>query len=226
MPRPRFENLEPEKRKAIIDAAAREIATHGYDGASLNAILVSAGLSKGAFYYYFDDKADLFVTVMAEIEREMMEGLRDFQPPTGDGFWSMLHRKLDFVMAEVDARPWLLTIGSVVFRLSDDAKKHPALATLADRFQGQMEAFIAAGQAVGAIRDDVPQSALLALLTAMDRAMSEWLADHHGALSRSELRRFLDTMTEMFERFASPPGPPPEGAAGGAAEVDDREETR
>lgn len=60
MPRPRFQKLSIEKQQAILEAAAREFSAHGYEGASINKILETAQLSKGAAYYYFDDKADLF----------------------------------------------------------------------------------------------------------------------------------------------------------------------
>src|SRR5262249_1214418 len=38
MPRPRFERIAPEKRDAVLDAAAKEFAEHGYDDASMNRI--------------------------------------------------------------------------------------------------------------------------------------------------------------------------------------------
>ena len=42
------------------EVAAREFGEHGFEGASLNHILAEAGVSKGAAYYYFEGKADLF----------------------------------------------------------------------------------------------------------------------------------------------------------------------
>ena len=48
MPRPRFNKLSAEKRECILEAAAKEFAAHGYDGASLNRILDETGISKGA----------------------------------------------------------------------------------------------------------------------------------------------------------------------------------
>ena len=65
MPRPRFENLPLAKRRRILETAALEFATRGFDAASLNRIIRSARISKGAAYYYFDDKADLYTAVVA-----------------------------------------------------------------------------------------------------------------------------------------------------------------
>ena len=64
MPRPRFNKLTAEKRESILEAAAKEFATHGFEGASLNQILSNAGISKGAAYYYFDDKAPYQIFVL------------------------------------------------------------------------------------------------------------------------------------------------------------------
>ena len=44
----------------------RTPAIHGYDATSLNLLLKELEISKGQFYYWFEDKADLFFTVMKE----------------------------------------------------------------------------------------------------------------------------------------------------------------
>ena len=67
MARPRFQNLDQETRNHILETAAEEFAAQGFDGTSLNRLIESLGISKGSFYYYFDDKADLFITVASII---------------------------------------------------------------------------------------------------------------------------------------------------------------
>jgi len=59
-----IEKLAPEKREHLLDVAAREFAIHGFANASNNCILEQAQMSKGATYYYFEDKVDLFCTVV------------------------------------------------------------------------------------------------------------------------------------------------------------------
>ena len=48
-PMKRFQNVSPEKRDAILDAAAAEIAAHGLGGASINRVIAAAGMSKSSF---------------------------------------------------------------------------------------------------------------------------------------------------------------------------------
>ena len=64
MPLPRFEKLDEPRKVSILTAAADEFGERGFEGASYNRIIERAGISKGAMYYYFADKDDLFRTVM------------------------------------------------------------------------------------------------------------------------------------------------------------------
>src|SRR5262249_42362387 len=93
MPRPRYENLDADKKQRLLDAARREFARHGYELASLNSILDDAGFSKGSFYYHFDDKADLALPLIAAEAKTAYEPLAHVKlPATADEFWAELRR--------------------------------------------------------------------------------------------------------------------------------------
>ena len=61
MPKETFFNLQDKKREVIENAAIDEFAQHGYDNASINRIVSAAGIAKGSFYQYFEDKKDVFI---------------------------------------------------------------------------------------------------------------------------------------------------------------------
>jgi AcrR family transcriptional regulator len=67
-------------RDAILDAATQVFTERGYRGATVEAILERAGLSKGTFYWHFESKDELMLAVLAErVERpvtELIEMLR------------------------------------------------------------------------------------------------------------------------------------------------------
>ena len=75
MPTKRFEHLEPERRDCILSAARKEFIRNGYEGASLNTIAGEAGISKGSLYYYFEDKTDLYLTVLREVMSELQRNI-------------------------------------------------------------------------------------------------------------------------------------------------------
>ena len=49
-----------------MQAAARVFAKRGYEGASINEIAAEAGFSKGALYWNFQSKEDLFFALLDE----------------------------------------------------------------------------------------------------------------------------------------------------------------
>lgn len=64
MPKETFFNLPDEKRERVIEAAMDEFATRPYYKARVTAIADNAGIAKGSFYQYFEDKLDLFKHIM------------------------------------------------------------------------------------------------------------------------------------------------------------------
>ena len=59
MPTTTFYNLSEEKKKRIVDAIQAEMERTELSNLSINKIVKLAGISRGSFYQYFDDKVDL-----------------------------------------------------------------------------------------------------------------------------------------------------------------------
>jgi AcrR family transcriptional regulator len=57
---------DSSKRRQILDGARKVFMDLGFDGASMNEIARSAGVSKGTLYVYFADKNRLFEAIVAE----------------------------------------------------------------------------------------------------------------------------------------------------------------
>jgi AcrR family transcriptional regulator len=62
----RHADLRGSARARVLEAAAAEFAERGYGGASLQSIANRAGLTRGAIYWNFNDKQDLFLTLVDE----------------------------------------------------------------------------------------------------------------------------------------------------------------
>jgi AcrR family transcriptional regulator len=61
------------KRQQILDGARRCFLAQGFDGASMNDIVVAAGVSKGTVYAYFPSKEKLFSALIFEDKRRHAE---------------------------------------------------------------------------------------------------------------------------------------------------------
>lgn len=58
-------------RTLLLRAAHDLFATQGYSGTSTEAILAETGLTRGALYHHFRDKADLFAALCATLHAEV-----------------------------------------------------------------------------------------------------------------------------------------------------------
>jgi TetR/AcrR family transcriptional repressor of nem operon len=59
-------------RRRLLEVGHEEIYLHGFKGASLETILDRAGVSKGAFFHHFANKAQFGYTVVDEVIAEMI----------------------------------------------------------------------------------------------------------------------------------------------------------
>lgn len=60
-------------REALIEAARRLFAEHGYAGVGTEEIVRAAGVTRGALYHHFGGKRDLFEAVYERIEAELAQ---------------------------------------------------------------------------------------------------------------------------------------------------------
>jgi len=84
LPKQTFLNLPEEKRNVIVNAAIDEFAEYGFEAASINRIVANSGISKGSFYQYFEDKRDVFMYLLAVLEKEKMEYFKGKHPPSNN----------------------------------------------------------------------------------------------------------------------------------------------
>ncbi|WP_432402427.1 TetR/AcrR family transcriptional regulator [Wukongibacter sp. M2B1] len=77
MPKQTFFNLSEEKRQRIIDESIEEFAEYYYHKASISRIVKNAGIAKGSFYQYFEDKNDLFRYIIEKIGEKKVKYLGD-----------------------------------------------------------------------------------------------------------------------------------------------------
>jgi AcrR family transcriptional regulator len=64
----RRQQYSASTKKALVEVATRLFTDHGYAGASLDAIVAGAQVTKGALYHHFSGKQALFDAVFVEVE--------------------------------------------------------------------------------------------------------------------------------------------------------------
>ncbi len=205
MVRPRFAKLPPAQQQAILSAALDEFAAHGFHDASLNRIIDAAGISKGSMYYYFDGKDDLFAHVVrVEFER-LFTALGPVNLPADPGpdtFWSAVHTYYLDTTTRLVTRPQLAALIRAWFAASDNPALQRAQHDMEQEILPWIDRVLTTGQAVGAIRTDLPPGLLIAVTLGMGRAMDMWLMTQppdHDALPP-----LISTLVEMLRRALRP----------------------
>ena len=208
MPYQRFNKLPSEKRTKLLDFAAQEFAKHGFEDASVNRILEQAQMSKGAAYYYFEDKVDLFCTVIQyAIERlKLIDTQFDVATLTPETFWptfAELHRQ---PLLRSFEQPWLFAAIRAAGRLSPDALKQEPLAGVAQQIVTYAMSFVARGQEIGLIRSDMPVELLFDWIAALDQASDSWLLERWKQLEREDIAKVSDQTVDAMRSVLAPVG--------------------
>jgi AcrR family transcriptional regulator len=204
--RPRFENLDLETRHRILETAAAEFAARGFEGTSLNQLLDLLDLSKGSFYYYFDDKADLFITVTDYAWKIMLpvEHL-DLGDLDATAFWPTLELLMREARARVREHPWLAGLTRLMYDPPEIVTVREALAEKFAEARQWQEDLIRRGQDVGTVRSDLPAELLQVLLVGADEAGDQWFVANWHRLDESEIERLFDEVFAIFRRMLEPP---------------------
>lgn len=206
MPRPRFRRLSQAKRERIMEAAAREFAAHGFYDASLNKILQQAAISKGAAYYYFDDKADLFATTVSHYSENMLDLLAPAPAEmTETSFWATIMDAYEQQMANFADRPWAFGAIKAAARLSAaDLASQPVLQKMVVQIEGRLQALLQRGQELGVVRRDLPLDLLLGVFIAVDDTVDGWLLANWHAVPLAQRRATVQGVLAGLARFIAP----------------------
>ena len=212
MPRPRFGKLEAQRQEEILAAAAQEFAEHGYSRASMNLIIERAGLSKGAMYYYFDDKQDLFTTVMIRTMERMVSVFGEFPEITSvEQYWgeleAMVHKMFAFA---VDDPTLLGLIRSFADAMTSGDISGPLAEMHVQVHNDWNQRWVSLGQSIGAVRTDLPDELLFAMLTALNDAGDVWFAHHFDQIGTPARDALFKKFIQIYRRILEPDPDSPE----------------
>lgn len=206
MPRARFQKVDGQKREALLDAAAKELATHGYENASINRILEAAGFSKGSFYYYFEDKADLAATVIEGSVAASVALMSSLERPTErDAWWAELERmnveRLKLIRADPIRGEAMLRVGSVMLNVPALMQR---LAPTLTHSRAEIMRFFQHAVEIGAVRSDIPLPVLMETMEAAKIALARVRLTPDVRHTDEELIAFGTEAIGLFRRIAEP----------------------
>lgn len=109
-------NEDFQHREALLAAAIEAFVTSGFDGASLNAILAAAKMSKGQFYHHFRDKEHLYLGVCEAMIARKRAWFETHVVPTVDDPFEAIGNQLRAGVKFAKAHPDLDAFGRAFLR--------------------------------------------------------------------------------------------------------------
>jgi AcrR family transcriptional regulator len=205
MVRDRFDNLDPDKQQRLYEAAADEFSDHGFEGASLNRIIDRAGMSKGSLYYYFNDKSDLFATVVERATAMLVKLVGGFtlEELTAESFWPAIEGSVRRTMDYMQRNEWFVRLGRSFYRMRGSGGRK-ATKRVFDWIGSWTERVLARGQALGVIRTDVPIAYLVEMALAVGETGDRWLFTRWNEMTRAEREQMLAVEMDAFHRLLEP----------------------
>lgn len=168
-----------QTRRALLTAALEVFAERGYASATLAGIAARAGLTRGAVYHHFTDKAELYLATIAENwgaaaapvwahledpHTEPRERIRRFLVAFFTAFEHDAALRTTFSMSMQGGESPELRVGH--------ADKQRVMNAWAD----QLTALLTAAGADGASGAVSPESGAIAIIAAVNGAAATWLA--------------------------------------------------
>ncbi len=186
-----------------MESAAEEFGAHGYDAASLNRILDRSGMSKSSLYYYFEDKADLFATLIERSIGFLLKEVGGFDPQTltAATYWSELEDLYLRTIAVMNKSVWYVKLGRLFYRLHGNPRESAPTGRMLQAARHWVGVIIERGQTLGVVRSDLPTSLLIDCTMGLGEAIDRWAVVHWDDLDENERLQMASDQIDLFRRL-------------------------
>ena len=171
--RPRVgEESGPSRRRRIREAAVTVFAQKGYHDARVSDIAREAGVAHGLVYHYFDGKEQLLQDVFRRTWLHIEQGLRTIERGGGSAS-EQIAGVVRLLLGSYRMSPDLVRV--VVLEVTRSGHLRAQVDEIAEAF-AIIERMIAAGQAGGELRTDIPARLVsFVFWGAIDEVLTGWV---------------------------------------------------
>lgn len=205
MPKETFFNLPDDKRRRILDVVIDEFAYNDYANVSISRIVARAGIAKGSFYQYFEDKDDLsgyLIGYIAEIKAEALS--LDHPDPENIGIFNYLRWMIANSAQFELAYPRLSRIGYRMLNGSADGNK--IFTQAMESAQHYYLSLVTLGKAQGDIDanldDEMAATVFRVIMSELGRYIVQRIVAEHGSEWQGEQGIFdFPEAEQMYEQL-------------------------
>jgi len=202
MPKETFFNLQEEKQKRILGCIFDEFSEHPYEEASISRVVKNAGIAKGSFYQYFEDKMDMYLYIIQLIADMKLKYLEKIEVKLENVDFFEYFRGLYYGgFRFANSHPKISKIGMFLMRSNSDELKRTVVETnyqLAIEFYTKL---IERGISEGAIRSDINKELLANLFIHMPTNVVDFFFKKYesGSYNDKELKEMIEEMIDILK---------------------------
>ena len=192
MPKETFFRLPQEKQERILEAALDEFSTVTFTEASINRIIQKAGIPRGSFYQYFDNKEDLYQFIIGRMSEEKRAIYQETQERMKEGFFEAVEACIPGIFRWAAEHPKYYRLGYLVTR--DHSEFIQNLLVGMESGRDWMYQLLVQEQKEGKIRDDRNLDVLIDMYLAMGNRLLELYyerSQEEASAYMKEMLRFL-----------------------------------
>jgi AcrR family transcriptional regulator len=198
------ERNKARARAEIADAALRLFFDRGFEGVTVDEIVIAAGVSRRTFFRYFETKEDALLADYPELNSRLSEALATAEPDNAmDAIRGGLHAMADWYIERSDA----VLARSKVIR---DTSMNVAARNLEFLTQWERGVAYAIANQIGADAGELlPRTAAAMIVGAFRAALTQWVRSACGEDLHALTDQALNLIEHGLQPVLSRPGPRP-----------------
>ncbi len=198
-----------ETRHCLLDVAERIFSERGVTRTSLADIAKAAGVTRGAIYWHFTDKADLFCSMVARVTMPMESPACQTDHRAAADPLNSIREMMVGILRRTSEDPQARRVFHIVFHKCEHVDEMKPVwqrfnemrASCLSRIEDGVRAAMAKGQLPGTL--DARQAAV-GLRALLDGLVSNWVMDPDYHPRENEAERLVDLFLNALHAHARP----------------------
>jgi len=203
MPKQTFNNLDSERQTQIMTAVLDEFSDYTYAEASTNRICKNAGIAKGSFYQYFEDKLDVYVYLLTQSTGVKMavfgETLKNLDNLT---FLEQIRALYLCGIEFAIQNPKYARLAQKFAHEKNESVKQSVLKGNTQKAYTFYEHLIEKAKKQGTVKKQIDTRALALLIQALNDAVLDYMTTHYEALNyesdQASILKFVDLELDIL----------------------------
>lgn len=203
MPKGTFLNLPQEKKEKIMEVAIDEFAQYSFQNASINRIVENAGIAKGSFYQYFEDKSDMLRYILEISAEKKLKYLNHILNHIDElEFFEAIRELYIGGLKFAQDHPKLSSISNDFVKNADSNIKEEIFGSNIPKSNKIIETLISKGIKRGDIDPNIDVQFTAFILTSLTISMGEYFVKDvmdEGNVENIDILPLVDKMLKIFE---------------------------